>query len=377
MFNRLYIHVPFCVKKCSYCAFVSRHPRQDELAEYPDLLLRELQLCPTPPEPLTSIYFGGGTPSLLRPQQIDRLLDRIAGQIGITADAEITLEANPGTVTLQSLREFRNAGINRLSLGIQSFNDHVLASLGRIHSSTESYQAYRDARSAGFTSVSIDLIHSLPGQTLDQWSTELSCAVELQPEHLSIYGLTIEQDTPFALIYPPGTDQLPDEDLSADMFERADELLPLSGFEHYEIANYARPGFRSRHNSGYWKRDGYRGLGVAAHSFLRDGYGVRFSNTDNLSDYRQQLLAVALSRNGESRLTRNGAMAEYMFLGLRLAEGVCRTAFLAEFNQSVESAYPDVLVDLVRLQLISDSGDALTLTRRGMLLSNRVFASFL
>lgn len=377
MFNRLYIHVPFCVEKCRYCAFVSGRPDKDDLAEYPVLLGRELQLHPSGAGPVASIYFGGGTPSLLQPRQLGRLLEEISAWTGISADAEITLEANPGTVDPVSLKEFRHAGINRISLGVQTFDDRLLAGLGRIHTTEQSRQAYRDAREAGFRNVSIDLIHSLPGQSLEQWRAELLHAIELSPEHLSIYGLTVEEGTPFARIYPADSPELADDDLSADMFELADELLTVSGFEHYEIANYARAGYRSRHNSGYWRRDGYLGLGVAAHSFLREGHGVRFSNPDNLEEYRRWVMSGQPARIGESRLTQDDAMAEYMFLGLRLSDGVSLRAFESEFGRSLESVYGSTVADLAGLDLLIEHEDALTLTLRGMLLSNRVFARFL
>jgi oxygen-independent coproporphyrinogen-3 oxidase len=377
MFNRLYIHVPFCVEKCHYCAFVSSRPDKNDLAEYPALLSRELQLHASGAGPVASIYFGGGTPSLLQPLQLARLLEEISACTGISADAEITLEANPGTIDRISLKEFRHAGINRISLGIQSFDDRFLKCLGRIHNAEQSRQAFRDAREAGFKSVGIDLIHSLPGQNLNQWRSELQHAIELSPEHISIYGLTVEENTLFARIYPADSLELPDDDLSADMFEQADEILTVSGFEHYEIANYARPGCRSQHNSGYWRRDGYLGLGVAAHSFLREGYGVRFSNPDDLEEYRRGVMSGQQARIGEQRLTLGDAMAEYMFLGLRLSDGVSRSAFQHEFGRSFESAYGSVAEDLARLGLLIKHEDALTLTLRGMLLSNQVFARFL
>lgn len=377
MFNRLYVHVPFCVKKCHYCAFISKTPKENELAEYPVLLLRELQLHVSAAGPVASVYFGGGTPSLLQPLQLARLLEGVAAQSGIRADTEITLEANPGSVDKISLKGFRDAGINRISLGIQSFDDRFLECLGRIHTAGQSRQAFQDARDAGFNNVSIDLIHSLPGQTLRQWRAELQHAIELTPEHISIYGLTVEEGTPFARIYPAESHGLPDDDLSADMYELADELLTASGFEHYEIANYARPGYRSDHNSGYWKRDGYLGLGVAAHSFLREGYGVRFSNPDNLEEYREGVMSGQPANIGEHRLTQGDAMAEYMFLGLRLAEGVNPAAFEREFGRSLESVYGSTAAALIRFGLLIQNESVLTLTSRGMLLSNQVFSRFL
>lgn len=377
MFNRLYIHVPFCVEKCHYCAFVSSKAEDNDLAEYPLLLSRELQLHPSGVGAVASIYFGGGTPSLLQPLQLARLLEEIAVRTDISADAEITLEANPGTIDRISLKAFRHAGINRISLGIQTFDDRFLKCLGRIHTAEQSRHAFRDAREAGFENVSIDLIHSLPGQSLEQWRSELKHAIALSPEHISIYGLTVEEGTPFAHIYPANCPELADDDLSADMFELADDLLTASGFEHYEIANYARSGYRSRHNSGYWRRDGYLGLGVAAHSFLREGYGVRFSNPGTLEEYRRGVLSGQPERIAESRLTERDAMAEYMFLGLRLSDGVSLRAFECEFGRSLESVYGPIAADLAGLGLLIQQEGALTLTRRGMLLSNQVFARFL
>lgn len=377
MFSRLYVHVPFCVAKCHYCAFISGTPHEQELAEYPELLMRQLQLHPAAGRPVDSIYFGGGTPSLLQPPQLDRLLKGIASHTGIQPDAEITLEANPGTIDGISLKGFRDSGINRISLGIQSFDDRTLKSLGRIHTAEQSRQALRDARDAGFSNVSIDLIHSLPGQSLDQWKSELLRATELSPDHISIYGLTVEEGTPFARVYPPGSPELADEDLSADMFELADEFLPAAGFEHYEIANYARPGYRSQHNSGYWRRDGYLGLGVAAHSFLRKGYGVRFSNPDTLEEYRRGVLSGHPERLGEFELPLSEAMAEYMYLGLRLSDGVNRHSFELEFGRSFESVYGAVMSDLVKFGLLNQNDAAITLTRRGMLISNQVFSRFI
>ena len=377
MFNRLYIHVPFCLKKCHYCAFVSSTPKEDELAEYPELVLRELQLHEPGTMPLASIYVGGGTPSLLRPSQLAQMLVQISGTLTIAADAEITLEVNPGTVDYSSLQGFRRAGINRISLGIQSFDDSVLHSLGRIHTANQSIRTIHEARKAGFDNISIDLIHSLPGQTLAEWHAELQQAADINPEHISVYGLTVEEGTPFARSYPDNSPELADEDHSADMFELADDFLGAAGYEHYEIANYARPGYRPEHNSGYWKRDGYLGLGVAAHSFLREGFGRRFSNPDTLDKYRLGVMSGQLEVVEECRLTLNDAMAEYMYLGLRLTDGLFLPAFEREFGRPLESIYPTAVADLIRLGLLMRTDTFLSLTRRGMLLSNQVFSRFL
>lgn len=381
MFKRLYLHIPFCRQKCPYCAFTSRPGGESDADAYSELLLKELLLVSrisAAPEPLDSVYFGGGTPSLLDPRQIARLLEQVAGLFGISARAEITLEANPGTVDLRKLTGFQAAGINRLSLGTQSFDDRMLITLGRIHTARQAREAFRDARKAGFDNIGIDLINSLPGQTMAAWRADLEQARELAPEHLSVYGLTLEEETPFAGRYDCDDPQLPDDDLSADMFELADSLLTESGYEHYEIANYARPGCRSRHNSGYWRRNGYLGLGVAAHSFLLEGeFGIRFNNTPNHDEYSAAVIAGQLPRRDLPPLSAGDALSEFMFLGLRLADGVGFDDFRQTFGVEIGQVFGRELEELLDQELLQSDGNGLSLTRRGMLLSNRVFSRFL
>jgi len=380
MFNRLYIHIPFCVEKCGYCAFVSARPQPGEIESYHELLLQEMRLAFANHEsgpPLDSIYFGGGTPSLLQPLQVSRIIDLAAELFSLSPQSEITLEANPGTIDRERLQDFRAAGVNRLSLGVQSFDDELLRRLGRVHDAAQARHAFREARLAGFGNIGIDLIHGLPGQTLPGWREELRNALALSPEHLSVYGLTVEEGTPFALRYPEESPDLPDDDRSAEMFETADTLLVEAGFEHYEIANYAREGFRSRHNSGYWRRDGYLGLGVAAHSLLRREHGYRFSNYGTLEEYGRELASGRLPRRDQHLLTLEDAMAEFMFLGLRLADGVLADDFEREFGFPLWSVYGAVIDELLRIGLLQQEQGALRLTRRGLLLSNQVFARFL
>ena len=380
MFNRLYIHIPFCVEKCGYCAFVSARARPGEIESYHELLLQEMRLAAADHEqgaPLDSIYFGGGTPSLLHPLQVSRIIDLAAELFSLSPGVEITLEANPGTIDRERLRNFREAGVNRLSLGVQSFDDDMLRRLGRVHDAAQARHAFRDARLAGFGNIGIDLIHGLPGQTLSGWREELRQALSLSPEHISVYGLTVEEGTPFALRYPEESPEIPDDDRSAEMFETADTVLVEAGFEHYEIANYARAGYRSRHNSGYWRRDGYLGLGVAAHSFLRKGYGLRFSNHDTLEEYGRELVSGRLPRRDEHLLTLEDAMAEFMFLGLRMVEGISCKSFEQEFGSRLNDIYGSTIDELIRIGLLQQERGNLRLTRRGLLLSNQVFARFL
>ena len=380
MFTRLYLHIPFCLQKCGYCAFNSQELLDNDLNDYAALLLEEMQLVPkstTPGRMLDSIYFGGGTPSLLEAEQLGRIIKEAAELFGLGQDCEITLEANPGTVDQAQLTAFRSVGINRLSLGVQSFDDNFLDCLGRLHDADQALNAFEDARKAGFKNIGIDLMYSLPSQNIKQWQSDLKQVIRLSPEHLSIYGLTVEEGAPFFQRYPHDSPERPDEDISADMFEMADDLLTAAGYEHYEIANYARPGYRSRHNSGYWRRDGYLGLGVGAHSFFRDGNGVRISNVDTLKEYWEELAAGRLPRLDKQCLTRNEAIEEYMFLGLRLADGVTLNEFEREFGCPCRSVYGTVIDEIVSLGLLLCHGNRLRLTRRGMLLSNQVFNRFL
>ena len=379
MFSRIYIHIPFCKRKCSYCVFVSRAGTSSEIERYVRILMAEIRLAAreTPCiSSVDSIYFGGGTPSLLEPSQMREILGAISNLYNIAADAEITLETNPGTADIHKFKKFRSAGINRLSIGVQSFNDAMLSALGRAHTVQQALSCMEAARNSGFDNVAIDLIHALHDQTLDMWRKDISQAVALAPNHISVYGLTIEEGTPFAALYAQNTAS--DDELSADMFEAAHCLLTNVGYEHYEISNYASPGFRSRHNCGYWKRDGYLGFGCAAHSFLRDDlYGARFSNDADLAKYSSSVTGGNLPHNDITRLSRDAAMEEFMFLGLRMADGVTFSSFKREFGASLEDEYGDIISDLAEQQLLTVDKNGAHLTTRGMLLSNHVFMRFL
>jgi len=325
---------------------------------------------------IESIYFGGGTPSLLKPTQIAMILETIHQCFPVSGSAEITLEANPGTVTAGSFKEFRSCGVNRISLGVQSFDDRMLKLLGRIHTVAGAREAVTAARAARFDNLGVDLIHGLPGQTLSEWENELKSAVELSTEHLSIYGLTIEEDTPFFAKYACDTDTIPDDELSAKMFEMTDSFLVKAGYEHYEISNYARPGYRSQHNSGYWKRDGYLGVGAGAHSLMKNGDGIRFSNVDNLETYHSLLERGELPRHDYSALSRADAMAEFIFLGLRLSDGISYQRFYEEFAVSLQEKYATEIARCISHGLLEKRSSDIALTQRGMLLSNQVFSSF-
>ncbi len=275
----LYLHIPFCRRKCVYCDFYSVEAATTELQSYPDLLIRHLERIAGQgrwQHPFDTIYFGGGTPSLLAPQSIDAILQAIDHNFNLANDVEISLEANPGTVTIESLTGYRSAGINRLSLGLQTCNDQLLKCLGRLHDRRQGLQSFESARQAGFDNISLDLMFALPEQSLTALEEDLQVYLDLAPEHFSCYGLTAEPGTPLHARVVSEALALPDEDFYADAFMLIHDRLSAAGYGHYEIANYARDDFECRHNAGYWQRLPYLGIGAGAHSFLNDGWGSRW-----------------------------------------------------------------------------------------------------
>lgn len=339
----LYLHIPFCLSKCPYCDFYSiARPSPAELDAYVALLLRQLELSVVVdglPGPLASVYFGGGTPSLLSPLQVEAILRAVEARLGLDATCEISLEANPGTVSLSSLAGYLAAGVNRLSLGVQSLNAAHLHRLGRRHTAADGSRAIRLARQAGFRNLSCDLMFGLPGQTLADLQSELDRYLDHQPEHLSCYGLTAETGTPLADWCRQGCVRLPDDDFYADAFLLLHAGLSGAGYEHYEIANYARPGFTSRHNLGYWRRQGCLGLGAGAHSFRPVQWGERWAAPSDLAAFKAVIL---LGRDPAERLEtfdREAAMKETLYLGLRTSEGVNERQFQQTFGAGVADIF--------------------------------------
>ena len=374
----LYLHIPFCQRKCGYCDFNSFDSPGMSLDEYESLLRDELADTARyyPVTGVPTVYFGGGTPSLLRPEQVARLLQSAGARFPLDADAEITLEVNPGTVTPESLAGYREAGVNRLSVGVQSLDDRELALLGRIHTSARALETIAAARRAGFANIGLDLMHSLPGQSLGRWEETLRLATELGAEHISAYGLSIEEGTPFASMVASGDITVIDPELAADMFELTAELLSGAGYEHYEISNFARPGCRSRHNQVYWRRGSYLGFGAGAHSFVRQpGFGLRWENPPDLAEYASRLRGGAACAVKQT-VSREDAMAEFFFLGLRMLDGVDLAAFDGEFGISAETQFPGVIERNVAAGLLCREGVMLRFTRRGVMLANRVLAEF-
>lgn len=380
MFSRLYIHIPWCLSKCGYCAFNSNTLEPEKLDQTCNLLLQEIELAAKKfpgNHPLDSIYFGGGTPSLLSHDQINRLIAGSLAHFGHNKEIEITLEANPGTVSLDSLSGYREAGVTRLSLGAQSFNDRMLHTLGRRHSTEETRSAVRLAHQAGFKSIGLDLICGLPNQTEADWQLDLDEALALQPDHLSVYGLTIEEGTPFAARYPDTTTELPDDDQTAAMLELADQRLGSAGYEHYEIANFSRPGYHSQHNCGYWQRDGYLGIGPGAHSFMQKSWGLRWGNQSDYDTWADAIQHNNSAAEDQQELTRQEALSETIFLGLRMAAGISLDNFAEHFKERLELRFANEIKQLKEAGLITCTEEKITLTKKGMLLSNQVFIRFL
>jgi oxygen-independent coproporphyrinogen-3 oxidase len=370
----LYIHFPFCRRRCSYCSFVSYQGRESDIPEYVKALKKELILRATD-QKVRSIYFGGGTPSLLSPEQIHDILHTIHSLFTVDEASEVTLEANPGTVDEPYLADIMKLGINRLSLGVQSLDDGELALLGRIHTAAEARGAVQFARNAGFTNLSLDLIYGLPNQTLASWCKTLDEAIGLNPEHISLYPLTLEADAPMRLAIQRGEVPPIDPDLTADQYELAQDTLAAHGYHHYEISNWARDGYKCKHNLVYWHNLPYLGAGVAAHSYI-DGH--RLANTTNLDSYLN-----AFSRNLppawelDEEIGPELQLSETVILGLRLSEGVCLEGIRSRFGIDLLKHYSQQVDETAALGLLEYSEQRIRLTRRGRLLGNEVFWRFL
>jgi oxygen-independent coproporphyrinogen-3 oxidase len=342
----LYLHIPYCRSKCPYCDFFSLAAAPLPIADYAGLLVRHLDLAARRgdwPEPFEAVFFGGGTPSLLAPAAVARLLADIRVRFGLAAGAEISLEANPGTVTPETLAGYRAAGINRLSFGVQSFSAEQLRRLGRIHSPAEAVTAVGWARAAGFDNIGIDLMFALPGQREADLAEELDQALKLAPDHLSCYGLSVEEQTPFYHLHRRGGLELPDEERYAVLFRALHGRLTQAGYAHYEISNYARPGRQCRHNLGYWQRLAYLGVGAGAHSYLDVAWGERQAVPPDLSRYAECLARGEDPAQTLETFDRRGAMAETLYLGLRTAAGVNNEPFRQRFGLGVAEAFPEAI----------------------------------
>ena len=375
----LYIHIPFCVKKCSYCDFLSAPATEQTKEAYMAALFAEIEgrAKDYKERIVTSIFIGGGTPSLLSGDSIRQLMEHIREGFSLAPDAEITMEVNPGTVTAEKLTAFYGAGINRLSIGMQSAQEQELKILGRIHDFDGFCQVYREAVEAGFTNINVDVMSGLPGQTLASYKDTLEKVLRLEPmpQHISAYSLIVEEGTPFAAMADRGELPLPEEDTERAMYEETIEVLAGYGFHRYEISNYALDGYECRHNVGYWIRRDYLGFGIGAASLIDN---VRFQNGRDLNAYLAHPLAC---REEQQSLTTQEQMEETMFLGLRLIRGVSYPEFARCYGQTLEEVYGEVIARNEADGLLTvredETGRRLMLTGRGLDVSNYVMAQFL
>ena len=379
----LYIHIPYCISKCPYCDFNSHVVPNIPEAPYTDTLTKELDFYAGKEEwrgrTLKSIFFGGGTPSTFAPASIAKLLQNAESYFPFEQDIEITLEANPGTVDSKNFTGYRTSGVNRISIGAQSFQPHLLKFLGRIHSADETRKSLRIVRDAGFENFNMDLIFAIPGQTLAHLKADLKDALSFQPPHMSVYNLTFEEGTPFERQYRTGKIRsLPEED-EISMAELIEETLAANQLQRYEISNYARDGLHSRHNVNYWQGGDYLGIGAGAHSYKQmthgDIWGQRWQNENDPGRYMKQVTGKGQGTVESEVSDLNKATGEFMFLGLRMTRGISIEEFIHRFGKNPDGFYPQIN-HWVNEGLMEERDQRLRLTRRGLLVANSLFVNF-
>lgn len=368
----LYVHIPFCIKKCDYCDFLSGPADEETQNKYVEALLTEINKSESFSErEISTVFIGGGTPSAVRSESIIRIMDALRRRFVFSENTEITMEANPGTLTPEKLKAYRNGGINRLSIGLQSADDRELLSLGRIHTYQEFLESYFLAREAGFDNINIDLMLAIPGQTRKSWNRNLKTVADLRPEHISAYSLIVEEGTPFAARKL----ELPDEDEEYRMYEDTAGILGEYGYHQYEISNYAVKGYECRHNKGYWRRTDYLGLGLGAASLT--GGNTRWNNTRNMQEYLKNSGNPQKIRKDVSVLTGKEQQEEFMFLGLRMTEGISETEFQSCFGIPLSDIYGEILNKYKNMGLLEKENGFWRFTRRGIHVSNWILADFL
>lgn len=409
----LYIHIPFCLKKCAYCDFLSFSCDENTQITYADALIREIEFYGTKMKEylVSTIFIGGGTPTWLDENKMLEILEAVYTHFQVLPDAEVTMECNPGTVTIAKLEKYRKAGVNRLSIGLQSADDEELKILGRIHNYEKFLKTYEMARNAGFSNINVDLISGIPYQTAEKFLQSLQKIMRLKPNHISVYSLIIEEGTPFFEAYRSDlekqlagmqTEILPTEDEVYKTIQLTQQFLASAGYEQYEISNFALSGFACRHNIGYWTRENYLGLGLGAASLIEN---VRYTNTTDMDSYirnaqnirfrfqKKQERQSAEQSSYESScivwehgtnlhlaadvVSRKAQMEEFMFLGLRMKNGVTRSKFEESFGVPIEAVYKDVIDSLKKQELLEMTAGSICLTERGQDVSNYVLAQFL
>ncbi|MBQ7758579.1 radical SAM family heme chaperone HemW [Anaerotignum sp.] len=372
----LYIHIPFCRQKCLYCDFPSWAGKESLMQAYVDALTAEIKARGKeyPNKKVVSVFFGGGTPTTLEIPLLEQLMQAVFASWDIAEDAEITTEANPGTLDREMATALKKMGFNRLSMGVQAWQNRLLKDLGRIHTIEGFLENYKAVREAGFENVNVDLMFALPNQTMADWQETVKNITALEPEHISAYSLIIEEGTPFFERYEKGQLEPASEELDRKMYHWAVDYLAEKGYEQYEISNFAKKGKQSRHNRIYWQAEEYLGMGLGSHSYME---GERFHNIYDLQEYIAANGDVSLLKEDIEIITEEDALAEFMFLGLRLTEGVSFARFRERFGKEMQEVYGGQMKELKQEGLLEENAEGIRLTRRGIDVSNVAFEKFL
>ena len=369
----LYIHIPFCKKKCNYCDFVSFSDKDSLIEKYKEAIIKEIKNKDLSKYKINTIYIGGGTPSILDSKCISDIINEVKEYI--SDNAEITIEINPGTADEEKLKKYKEIGINRLSIGLQSTDNEILKEIGRIHTFEEFLKIYSLARKLGFSNINVDLMLGLPSQTIEILEESVRKIIKLNPEHISIYSLILEENTKMWDMVNKGILKLPSEDIERKMYWKVKNMLENNGYIHYEISNFAKKGYESRHNSDCWEQKEYIGVGLAAHSYLNQ---IRFSNTSNLEEYINNINSGDFDKNitiNETQ-TDEDTKKEYMLLGLRKIDGVSISKYKNKFGENPVFSYRQELEKLVKENLLEIDGDNIKLTNKGLDLANLVWEEF-
>ena len=372
----LYLHIPYCLHKCGYCDFNSHPENQVESVHYVEALLKEIKFYSTTLKSynVPTVFMGGGTPTILPPSQLKKILDTVRQGFNLTSDCEITIEANPATIKLETLQEIHAAGYNRISIGVQSFDEKELQLLERVHNEEEIHSTVHRARSANFENLSMDLMFALPDQSREKWQSHLKQATAKNPDHLSTYNLTIEPATAFFKLQEKGKLCLPHEDIQLEMYETTIQVLEDAGYSQYEISNFSKPGMESQHNINYWNNGEYLGVGAGASSYLN---GERSKNINLPSIYIREIETKASAIHTREHLEPLQAMGETLMLGLRLLKGVSIDVFENRFQVSFQKVYGKVVESLLNQELITLNENRIALSRKGLFLADSVILKFM
>lgn len=372
----LYIHIPFCMSKCYYCDFLSKANQENYFTAYVHALENEIIGYQSLLEEysINSIFIGGGTPTILPIEALQRILIKIQECFSIDSKVEITVESNPGTLSYRMLQGLKEVGVNRLSIGLQTFQNKLLQKIGRVHTSEQFLKNYETALKIGFENINMDLIFGLPEQKIEHWEEDLKKAIQLNPAHLSCYSLIVEEGTTFFDMQEKGELLLPTEEENLYMYQMCIQFLQQAGYNHYEISNFSKPGKQCIHNIKYWCCDEYIGFGLGAHSYFQ---GVRYHNVYSLEDYIRKSHDIEKIKKDKERISTKEAYEEFMFLGLRLIEGVSKEEFYQRFQISMEEIYGSVLQKLIKLNLLKEEKNNVKFTKRGLEVGNLVFEQFL